>query len=146
MKVLIKDSKGERWVDGNKLFAHLYSNYIKQNAKDGKKPTPYKEKVENFFKSIDSELISLWEDSYTNVDVDAELKICKAWLLTNTDKPKTHLKRFINNWLSNQTKTSKMQPKKPQAKPNYNPYVEPTDVVDEAEVQNLFKSVKDSLR
>ena len=96
-KIRIKDGKGERWVDANKVFAHLFEQYTKK-IPNGDKPKPYKEKIEHFFATIDIEWVSALKQAYPNVDIDSELKKSKMWLLSNT--PKRNLKKFVNNWMA----------------------------------------------
>ena len=65
---------------------------------NGEKPKPYKEKIENFFATIDVEWLSSLRKAYTNVDIDTELGKAKMWLLSNS--PKRNLKKFVNNWMA----------------------------------------------
>ena len=96
-KIKIKDGRGERWADADKVFAHLFERYTK-TIPSGDKPKPYKEKVENFFANIDKEWLSSLTRAYPNVDIDTELGKAKMWLLSNS--PKRNLKKFTNNWLA----------------------------------------------
>ena len=96
-KLKVKDGRGERWADADKVFAHLFERYTK-TIPSGDKPKPYKEKVENFFANIDAEWLSSLIKAYPNVDVDTELGKAKMWLLSNS--PKRNLKKFTNNWLA----------------------------------------------
>ena len=96
-KILIKDGQEERWADADKVFAHLYERYTK-TIPSGEKPKPYKEKIKNFFVTIDVEWVSDLKKAYPNVDIDTELGKAKMWLLSNT--PKRNLKKFVNNWMS----------------------------------------------
>ena len=72
-------------------------SYMKK-IPNGDKPKPYKEKVENFFATIDVEWLSSLRKAYPNVDIDTELGKAKMWLLSNS--PKRNLKKFTNNWLA----------------------------------------------
>ena len=65
---------------------------------NGEKPQPYKEKVENFFATIDVEWLKALRKAYPNVKIDTELDKIKMWLLSNS--PKRNLKKFTNNWLA----------------------------------------------
>ena len=96
-KIKISEDGKTRWVDSDKLFAHLFERYTK-TIPNGDKPKPYKEKVENFFANIDAEWLSSLIKAYPNVDVDTELGKAKMWLLSNS--PKRNLKKFTNNWLA----------------------------------------------
>jgi len=86
-----------RWADADKVFAHLMERYTK-TIPNGEKPQPYKEKVENFFATIDVEWLQALRKAYPNVEIDTELDKIKRWLLSNS--PKRNLKKFTNNWLS----------------------------------------------
>ena len=86
-----------RWADADKVFAHLMERYTK-TIPNGEKPQPYKEKVENFFATIDAEWLQALRKAYPNVEIDTELDKIKMWLLSNS--PKRNLKKFTNNWLA----------------------------------------------
>jgi len=86
-----------RWADADKVFAHLMERYTK-TIPNGEKPQPYKEKVENFFATVDVEWLQALRKAYPNVKIDTELDKIKMWLLSNS--PKRNLKKFTNNWLS----------------------------------------------
>ena len=86
-----------RWADADKVFAHLMERYMK-TIPNGEKPQPYKEKVENFFATIDVEWLQALRKAYPNVKIDTELDKIKMWLLSNS--PKRNLKKFTNNWLA----------------------------------------------
>tara|TARA_Y100000310_G_scaffold276651_1_gene293992 strand:+ start:164 stop:595 length:432 start_codon:yes stop_codon:yes gene_type:complete len=96
-KLQIKDGRGERWADADKVFAHLFERYTK-TIPSGDKPKPYKEKVEYFFTTIDIEWVSALTKAYPNVNIDTELGKAKMWLLSNS--PKRNLKKFVNNWMA----------------------------------------------
>ena len=86
-----------RWAEADKVFAHLMERYTK-TIPNGEKPQPYKEKVENFFATVDVEWLQALRKAYPNVDIDTELDKIKMWLLSNS--PKRNLKKFTNNWLA----------------------------------------------
>ena len=86
-----------RWAEADKVFAHLMERYTK-TIPNGEKPQPYKEKVENFFATVDVEWLQALRKAYPNVEIDTELDKIKMWLLSNT--PKRNLKKFTNNWLA----------------------------------------------
>ena len=96
-KIQVKVSGEIRWADADKVFAHLMDRYTK-TIPNGEKPKPYKEKIENFFATIDVEWLSSLRKAYPNVDIDTELDKAKMWLLSNS--PKRNLKKFTNNWLA----------------------------------------------
>ena len=86
-----------KWADADKVFAHLMERYTK-TIPNGEKPQPYKEKVENFFATVDVEWLQALRKAYPNVKIDTELDKAKMWLLSNS--PKRNLKKFTNNWLA----------------------------------------------
>ena len=96
-KIQIQVGGQVRWADADKVFAHLMERYTK-TIPNGDKPQPYKEKVENFFATVDVEWLSSLRNAYPNVDIDTELNKAKMWLLSNS--PKRNLKKFTNNWLA----------------------------------------------
>ena len=96
-KIQISEDGKTRWVDSDKLFTHLFERYAK-TIPNGEKPQPYKEKVENFFATIDVEWLQALRKAYPNVKIDTELDKIKMWLLSN--QPKRNLKKFTNNWLA----------------------------------------------
>ena len=96
-KIQIKVSEEIRWADADKVFAHLMERYTKK-IPNGEKPQPYKEKVENFFATVDVEWLQALRKAYPNVEIDTELDKAKMWLLSNS--PKRNLKKFTNNWLA----------------------------------------------
>ena len=96
-KLQVKTSEGIKWADADKVFAHLMERYTK-TIPNGEKPQPYKEKVENFFATIDVEWLQALRKAYPNVEIDTELDKVKMWLLSN--QPKRNLKKFTNNWLA----------------------------------------------
>tara|TARA_R100001594_G_scaffold44630_1_gene77131 strand:- start:801 stop:1304 length:504 start_codon:yes stop_codon:yes gene_type:complete len=110
-QILIKDSKGERWVDAEKVYAHLTSLYLKKQNKPNK-PLPYAEKIEKFYSSIDESWKGSLKEAYPNIDIDLQLKESKSWLLSNTHRAKSRLDRFINNWLKKAVDSAKAQPTK----------------------------------
>ena len=96
-KLQVNVSGEIKWADADKVFAHLMERYMK-TIPNGEKPQPYKEKVENFFATIDAEWLQALRGAYPNVEIDTELEKIKMWLLSNS--PKRNLKKFTNNWLA----------------------------------------------
>ena len=129
-KVRIKVGEEERWADADKEFAHLIKNYTKAEL-NGKKPEPYTDKVNSFFKQVDKEWKKALKEAYPNVEVDQELNNAKMWLLSNTKNAKADFKKFVNNWMAKAMRNVKPQtPQDNQA--NYKKYVPP--VIDEEDV------------
>ena len=96
-KLQVNVSGEIKWVEADRVFAHLMERYMK-TIPNGEKPQPYKEKVENFFATIDVEWLQALRKAYPNVKIDTELDKIKMWLLSNS--PKRNLKKFTNNWLA----------------------------------------------
>ena len=96
-KLRVKIGGETRWADADKVFAHLMERYTK-TIPNGEEPKPYKEKIDNFFATVDVEWLSSLKKAYPNVDIDTELGKAKMWLLSNS--PKRNLKKFVNNWMA----------------------------------------------
>ena len=105
-KIKIKVGEEERWADADKVFAHLLQDYTKAEL-NGKKPEPYKDKVNNFFGNIDKEWKQALEGAYPNVEIEQELNNAKMWLLSNTKQAKSDFKKFVNNWMAKAMRDSK---------------------------------------
>ena len=137
-KIKILAGGEERWADADKVFAHLYERYIK-TIPSGEEPKPYKEKVENFFATIDVEWLSSLKKAYPNVDINTELNKAKMWLLSNT--PKRNLKKFINNWMS---KSMGQKQNKQSEAVLYEKYVPPVinedDIASPDEIKEILKN------
>ena len=105
---------------------------------NGEEPKPYKEKIDNFFATIDVEWVSSLKKAYPNVDIDTELGKAKMWLLSNT--PKRNLKKFVNNWMAKAM--GQKQNKKTEAV-LYEKYVAPTineeDIASPEEIQEMLR-------
>ena len=101
-KIKIKVGEEERWADADKVFAHLIQNYMKAEL-NGKKPEPYKDKVNNFFNQSGEECgewIDALKKAYPNIDIDKELGKAKMWLLSNPKQAKSNFSKYVNNWMS----------------------------------------------
>jgi len=140
-KVLVKDNKGERWVDADRLFSHLLLRYSKAEL-NGKKPVPYKERVDNFYSAIDAEWLKALKEAYPGVDVEQELNNAKMWLLSNTNQAKKDLKKFTNNWMAKSMRTGKQegstnnQAKYEEYKP---PVINDEDVASPEEIKDILR-------
>jgi len=108
-KVKIKIGAEERWADASKVFAHLLQEYTKAEL-NGKKPEPYKDKINICLKLIDIEWLDALKKAYPNVDVDQELDNSKMWLLSNTSQAKSNFKKFVNNWMAKAMRNSTEKP------------------------------------
>ena len=49
---------------------------------------------------ITPEQMTLWQENFPAIDVEAELKVAAAWLDANRKNRKKEIKRFLTNWLS----------------------------------------------
>lgn len=62
-------------------------------------PLKAKNSEENNF-PVTKELFGVWDDAYPLVDVRAELREIKAWLVSNPKRrPASDMARFVNSWL-----------------------------------------------
>lgn len=52
------------------------------------------------------EYLDIWKDAYPHIDLTAEIKRAGAWLITNPNRKKPDLARFINGWLSRSNESS----------------------------------------
>ena len=125
-----------RWADADKVFAHLMERYTKTIPR-GEKPKPYKDKVENFFATMDIEWKNALTKAYPNVDMEIELNKSKMWLLSNS--PKRNLKKFVNNWLAKAmtTKTYK-QTEAVQYEKYKAPVIADEDIASPEEIKELL--------
>lgn len=98
-EILVRIDGQEKWVDGKKVFKYLLEDYSKVSY-GGKVVDPYNTRIKKFYSNIPQELLETWKSAYPNVDINAQVKKCEAWLLCNTNKAKKDFKRFTNNWLS----------------------------------------------
>jgi len=98
-EILVRIDGKEKWVDGRKVFKYLLEDYSKISY-GGKTVDPYNTRIKKFYSNIPQELLETWKGAYPNVDINAQVKKCEAWLLCNTNKAKKDFKRFTNNWLS----------------------------------------------
>ena len=60
---------------------------------------PYKQKVDEFYKSLDDEFIKDLKEAYPNVDINQQLKESRLWLIANTNKAKKNFQAFITRWM-----------------------------------------------
>ena len=98
VELYVRVNGKERWADAKKVLEYLYPEQVKIS---GKMPLPYHARVEKFFEAIDSNILAVWKEAYPNINIENELKLAKAWLISNPNKAKKDFKKFVNNWLSN---------------------------------------------
>ena len=78
-EILVRIDGKEKWVDGRKVFKYLLEDYSKINY-GGKKVDPYNTRIKKFYSNIPQELLETWKSAYPNVDINAQVKKCEAWL------------------------------------------------------------------
>ena len=136
-KIQVKVNDEIKWADADRVFAHLMERYTK-TIPNGEKPKPYKEKIKNFFVTIDVEWVSDLKKAYPNVDIDTELGKEKMWLLSNT--PKRNLKKFVNNWMSKAMGQKKnIQTEAVQYEKYVAPVINEEDVASHEEIKEILR-------
>ena len=97
---------------------------------------PYKERVNNFFKSLKTTEIEWYNElknAYPAIDIDFALKRSKLWLSTNYKKD---FKKFLMNWMSKENPSIQIEQKKEEQNednPNY---------AKKLKLQEAFKSME----
>ena len=136
-KIQVKTGDNVRWADADKVFAHLMERYTK-TIPSGDEPKPYKEKVEHFFTTIDTEWTTALRKAYPNVNIDTELNKAKMWLLSNT--PKRNLKKFVNNWMAKAMGQKNNQQTEAVKYPKYvPPVINEDDIPDSDEIKDILR-------
>ena len=96
----------EVYIDGKKTrisakkFIRDTIEEISKVSYKGKKVEPYEDRIVKFYDNMPEKLLKEWSLAYPNVDIKSECAKARAWLISNTNKPKRNFKRFTNNWLS----------------------------------------------
>jgi len=98
LEIKIRKDGEEKWVNAHKFFDYMIKEYSKVKY-DGKKISPYEDRVNKFYNDIPRNLIEMWLKAYPNVDVIGECERSRVWLLSNTNKAKKDFKGFTNRWL-----------------------------------------------
>ena len=98
IEVKVRVNGEEKWADFRKLFDYMIKEYSKVKY-DGKKISPYEDRVNKFYDNIPENLIEMWKKAYPNVDIKGECERARVWLLSNTGKAKKDFKNFTNRWL-----------------------------------------------
>jgi len=98
LEIKIRQDGEEKWVDARKFFDYMIKEYSKVKY-DGKKVSPYEDRVNKFYDNIPVNLIEMWKKAYPNVDIKGECERSRVWLLSNTNKAKKDFKGFTNRWL-----------------------------------------------
>ena len=101
MSIKIAIKKGDEkphWISFEDFKKLLFEEKVSTKGL----PQAYPLRVENFFNQIahNDSILLIWQDAYPNVDIESELKLAKAWLLSNRSNAKKDFKKFCNNWLA----------------------------------------------
>ena len=93
-----KDGEKPHWISLDEFKKLLFDEEITTKGL----PQAYPLRVENFFDQIahNDSILLIWTEAYPNVDIQAELNLAKAWLLSNRSNAKKDFKKFSNNWLA----------------------------------------------
>ena len=93
-----KDGEKPHWISLDEFKKLLFDEEITTKGL----PQAYPLRVENFFDQIahNDSILLIWTEAYPNVDIQAELNLAKAWLLSNRSNAKKDFKKFTNNWLA----------------------------------------------
>ena len=93
-----KDGEKPHWISLDEFKKLLFDEEITTKGL----PQAYPLRVENFFDQIahNDSILLIWTEAYPNVDIQAELNLAKAWLLSNRSNAKKDFKKFCNNWLA----------------------------------------------
>ena len=93
-----KDGEKPHWISLEEFKKLLFDEEITTKGL----PQAYPLRVENFFDQIahNDSILLIWTEAYPNVDIQAELNLAKAWLLSNRSNAKKDFKKFCNNWLA----------------------------------------------
>ena len=98
LEIKIRQNGEEKFVDARKFFDYMIKEYSKVKY-DGKKISPYEDRVNRFYDNIPVNLTEMWKKAYPNVDIKGECEKARVWLLSNTNKAKKDFKNFTNRWL-----------------------------------------------
>ena len=100
-----KNDEKPHWISLEEFKKLLFEEEVSTKGL----PQAYPLRVENFFDQIaHNEMVSsVWREAYPNVDIESELKLAKAWLLSNTGSARKDFKKFCNNWLAKAMRNSK---------------------------------------
>ena len=101
MSVKIAIKKGDnkaQWISLEEFKKLLFDEEITTKGM----PLAYPEKVKSFFDQVfrTHSILQIWREAYPNVEIESELNLAKAWLLSNTGNAKKDFKKFCNNWLA----------------------------------------------
>ena len=99
VKIAIKeDDNKAQWISIQEFKKLLFDEEITTKGM----PLAYPEKVKSFFDQVfrTHNILQIWREAYPNVEIESELNLAKAWLLSNTGNAKKDFKKFCNNWLA----------------------------------------------
>jgi len=99
VKIAIKKGDNKpNWISLEEFKKLLFDEEITTKGM----PLAYPEKVKSFFDQVfrTHSILQIWREAYPNVEIESELNLAKAWLLSNTGNAKKDFKKFCNNWLA----------------------------------------------
>ena len=99
VKIAIKKNDNKpHWISLEEFKKLLFDEEITTKGM----PLAYPEKVKSFFDQVfrTHNILQIWREAYPNVEIESELNLAKAWLLSNTGNAKKDFKKFCNNWLA----------------------------------------------
>jgi len=71
-----------------------------KSTKHSESESDYCQRVHAFFDNLDNGYLQQLLKAYHGIDVKAEIKRMKLWLISNPNRRKKNLKRFVVNWLN----------------------------------------------
>lgn len=105
----VQSMSAECAVQGLQNVQTQYKNYINNNINDNISSI-YQDRVKSFFQNPDPIWLVEIKKTFPKANLSQELQLMRTWLISNPDRPKKNLKRFVMNWLNNakpgQSKTS----------------------------------------
>ena len=113
LKIKVQKGNKEYYADSDKVFAWLMERFLQnQGRKTQAKLEPYKDRVNNFFKSLKTTELEWYEElksAYPAIDLDFALKRARLWLSSNYKKD---FKKFLMNWMSKENPTIQLEQKR----------------------------------
>ena len=145
LKISIEKNGKQYYADADKVFAWLMERFLKNQGRNSKaKLEPYKDRVDNFFKSLkttESGWYKMLKDAYPAIDVDFALNRAKLWLMSNYKKD---FKKFLMNWMSKENPTIQIERKReiePRREKKYTPpEISDEDMIEPEEIQAIFSN------
>ena len=137
LKIKVQKGNKEYYADSDKVFAWLMERFLQnQGRKTQAKLEPYKDRVNNFFKSLKTTELEWYNElksAYPAIDIDFALKRSKLWLSTNYKKD---FKKFLMNWMSKENPTIQVEQKQQEDNPDSEEYAK------KLKLQEAFKRME----